>query len=115
MMRVIIRSIVLTAVLGLAAVLGSPRTASACHPLMHHYGIHGILLPGGGFLIQNVVPGSEAAFDGLLPGDVILEVERVRVFELIHIHGPFAIAFNGPGVAFMLVQRGWQTFVVAAF
>ena len=114
-MRVTMNRIVLTAVLGLAAVLGATRNASACHPLMHHYGIHGILLPGGGFLIHNVVPGSEAAFDGLLPGDVVLEVERVRVFELIHIHGPFSIAFNGPHVAFMLVQRGWQTFIVEAF
>jgi S1-C subfamily serine protease len=72
-----IRLLALIAIIGASALLGSSRTAGACPPLMYHYGVHGIVLPGGGFLVQQVAPFSEAAWDGILNGDVIVQVNNV--------------------------------------
>ena len=115
MIQKILKRIVFTAAVGVAAVLGSSQSASACHPLIHHYGMHGVVLPQGSFLIEQVFPYSEAALDGLRPGEVVLQVNSFQILEIIHIEGPFSIAFSGPAVAVMTVVRQGQVFVVEAF
>jgi hypothetical protein len=109
------KRIIFTAAVCVAAALGSSQNASACNSLIHQYGMHGAVLPQGGFLIEQVFPYSEAAFDGLLPGDVVLQVNSFQIFAIVHIEGPFSIAVSGPAVAVMTVVRNGQVFVVEAF
>jgi hypothetical protein len=115
MLMKMISRIVLTASVAACALIGSSKPASACPPLVHQYGMHGVLLPQGGFLVEQVFPYTEAAFDGLQPGDVIVQCNSVQVFAIVHIHGPFSIAVNGPAVAVMTVVRQGQVFIVEAF